>query len=493
VSTTLPGFSDRVMARLWPEPDPYETDPVGWTESRLGEFLWSKQVVIMEAVVGHRHVAVHSAHDTGKSFDASRLVAWWLDSHPIGQAFAVTTAPTQPQVNAILWREIRRAHRKGELDGRTTLDAQWYMGEDELVAFGRKPADYTDPEDAKARFQGIHAKYVLVILDEAAGIPAWLWDAVESLATNEHSRVLAIGNPDDPSSEFAKVCAPGSGWHTIHVSAYDTPAFTGEDVPQELLDVLVSPLWVEERRRKWGEESPLFQSKVLGVFPEIGDDTLIPPSWILQAQEQDLSGQALVKGQFGADVAREGPDETVVYWNRGGMVRLAYSARKQKTTRTTGAFSKLVRDTHKEVPIVVDAIGIGAGVSDSLEEQGLPVMPYVSSEQPWNTVRFVNRRAESYWDLRTKFEQGLVDLDPLDEDLAAQLGSIKYFLTSRGKIQIESKDDMKKRGLPSPDRADALVMAVSVPASLWPKGLGQRSATQQRTPGLTDDLLDRRM
>jgi hypothetical protein len=95
----------------------------------------------------------------------SRLAAWWLDVHPIGEAFVVTTAPTTAQVEAILWREIGKAHRKGNLPGRITLDAKWYMGQ-ELVAYGRKPADYD-----QAAFQGIYSKYVLVLLDEAVGIP----------------------------------------------------------------------------------------------------------------------------------------------------------------------------------------------------------------------------------------------------------------------------------------------------------------------------------
>lgn len=110
-------------------------------QDRLGEFLWSRQREIAEAVVRHRYVAVKSAHDTGKSHEASRIVAWWLDEHE--DPFATTTAPTTKQVHAILWRYIGQAHRKGKLKGRITLDDEWYMGPGgkELVAFGREPAD----------------------------------------------------------------------------------------------------------------------------------------------------------------------------------------------------------------------------------------------------------------------------------------------------------------------------------------------------------------
>jgi hypothetical protein len=127
--------------------------------------MWSKQQEIAESVVEHRYTAVKSCHDSGKSFTASRLAAWWLDVHPPGEAFVVTTAPTTAQVEAILWREIGKAHRKGDLAGRITLDAKWYIGQ-ELVAYGRKPADYD-----QAAFQGIHARYVLIIIDEACDVP----------------------------------------------------------------------------------------------------------------------------------------------------------------------------------------------------------------------------------------------------------------------------------------------------------------------------------
>jgi hypothetical protein len=172
----------------------------------------------------------------------SRLALWWIDVHPPGEAFVVTTAPTTAQVEAILWRYIGAAHRKAELPGRVTLDAKWYIGQ-ELVGYGRKPADYD-----QAAFQGIHALHPFVLVDEACGVPKSSFDAVDSLATNANARVLASGNPDDPASHFAQVCKPSSGWHVITVSAFDTPAYTGEKVPEDLLPLLVSPEWVEERK-----------------------------------------------------------------------------------------------------------------------------------------------------------------------------------------------------------------------------------------------------
>lgn len=482
------GTVDSALARLFPEPDPYINDPKKWVNERLNEFLWTKQVEILLSVRDNRYTAVQSCHDAGKSYLAARAVAWWLAVHPVGSAFAVTTAPTTPQVEAILWREIGQAHRKADLQGRVTLDARWYMGAEgkDLVAYGRKPADYDD-----TAFQGIHARYVLVVVDEACGIPEGLFDAVDSLVTNADSRVLAIGNPDDPSSHFAKICKPGSGWNRIRIDAYETPNFTDERVPDDLRHVLVSKEWVEERKKRWGENSPLYTAKVRGLFPEVTDDTLIQPSWIEKAISKDLSPLAiLTHGQFGADVARYGQDESAVYLNRGGYIRLQGSWGKKGTMDTAGQYFSLMRDKKWETPMVIDVTGLGAGVYDRLRELGTPIVPFDAAGSAVNRRRFYRRRDEAWWNLRTLLENGEIDLDPEDEELHAQLGSIKFAVMSNGKIKVESKEDMLKRKMPSPDRADACMMAT---LSLMDYSDMSKRVKEQATGGITDDLLERPM
>jgi len=454
-------FGDGLLARLdFVAADP--GDPVDWIEDRLGAVTWSRQRDIARSVREHPRTAVQSAHSTGKSWIAARLAAWWIDSFPIGEAFVFSTAPSQAQIDAILWRELRKAHVAAGLPGRLTAGAhpRWLIG-DELVALGRKSADMANAEEAAASLQGIHARYLLLLIDEASGVPPWVWDAFDSMATNQHARILAIGNPTDPESRFAQVCAPGSGWHVEEVSAFCTPAFTGEDVPGELADQLVSPAWVERMRRQWGEGSARWTSRVLGRFPDEADDTLISRQWIKAAQERELPAGA--PGVFGCDIARSGGDETVIYLNRGGVARLAHRAQGHELMRTTGAIMNLLRDA-PAWPAVVDAIGIGAGVFDRLREQGAAAIGFVASERARRPDRFLNRRAEVFWELREAMREGLVDLDRADEELASQLGAIRFSEDSRGRIVIERKADMKKRGVSSPDRADALAMTFAVDA-----------------------------
>ncbi len=484
------GTTDRVVSRLFPEESQYVKDPVMWVTERLRETLWSKQRDILTSVRDNRYTAVQSAHDTGKSFVASRAAAWWIDAHAPGDAFVVSTAPSQTQVEAILWREIGRAHRRGGLAGRITagMVPQWKFGQ-EIVGFGRKPQDLANKEEAMAAFQGIHAKYVLVVIDEAGGVPKWLFDAVDSLATNQSARVLAIGNPDDPGTQFAKVCGPGSGWTTHRISAFDTPAYTGEDVPLELLDLLVSPEWVDERKARWGETSPLYIAKVLGLFPEVSDDMLMPPALIKQCQANDLSGAAIKdKGHYGLDVARSGSDETAAYRSRGGMIRHEWHEHGADTMKTADKMYPFLKAHNGAVSAHVDAIGIGAGVYDRLVQRGMPVFEFVASERAIDSKRFGNRRAEVFWQFREDAENGNIDLPPdgEDDDLISQLGSIKWKI-SAGKIYMEAKEDMKKRGLPSPDRADAAVMANMRPPAM---GLPELPDDEPST-SLTADLLDK--
>jgi hypothetical protein len=454
------GTTDAAMRFLFPQPAPYLDNPSGWIKDELQEFVWSKQQEICHSVAENRYTAVKACHGPGKSFIAARLGCWWLNVHKLGDAFLVTSAPSWPQVQAILWREIRRAHRVGRLPGRITLECQWYMGEgrsdEELIGMGRKPADY----DENA-FQGLHARYILIILDEACGIPESLWTAALTLMTNDNARMLVIGNPDDPGSRFAQVCKPGSGWNTITISAFDTPNFTGEEVPPDVAENLVTQLWVDEKRRDWGEGSPLWQAKVLAEFPDVSDEYLITPAMLQKALDNDLP--ALGPGRYGMDVARFGTDKTVIYRNRDGQIRFIDSWGMTNTMETAGKAKVILSKHHPTVPVpmVIDVIGVGAGVVDRLREQELPVYPFNGAERAHRPDKFKNRRAELYWNFRNMMEQGGLDIDPKDEKLHGQLLNIKWFVDSSGRIQIESKEDMRDRGVPSPDHADAAVYSTA--------------------------------
>lgn len=443
----------------------WRDDPVAWVEERLGEHVWSRQAEAMRAVARHPLVAVRSAHGVGKTHLASRLVAWWLSTRPVESTFVVTTAPTAAQVRAILWRYITQVHAKASLVGRVTQAAEWKV-DDRLVAYGRKPADHSE-----SAFQGIHAEHMLIVLDEACGIPKQLWVAADSLATGADSHLVAIGNPDSTSSHFHTVCTTEPGWHRIHISALHAPSVTGEPVPEALSRTLVTREWIDDKRLRWGETSPLYKAKVLGEFAD-DEDGLIPLSWVTAAQQRwhdwnDRPDRDLVPGErvLGVDVALGGEDLTAVAARQGDVVR-SVDTWAQLDTIGIANLVKARLDGWSQATAAVDAIGVGAGVLDVLRNRGAAVRPFVASagtkaKDSTGTQGFLNLRAGAWWHLRELLDPALgatLALPP-DDELAADLTAPRWEPRTGGKIFVESKDDIRKRIGRSTDRGDAVVMA----------------------------------
>lgn len=508
--TTTDPLLGMVADALDPQADLFAADPQGWVEQRLNEVVWSKQLEVMESVRDNRFTNVRSAHSTGKSHIAARIAGWWEDVHPPEETFIVSTAPSTNQVRGILWRYLKAVHRKAGLDGYITGGdvPEWKLPGDVLVGWGRKPQDLSNAEQAATVFQGIHAKYLLVILDEAGGVPEWLWNAILTLVSDEagYGRVLAIGNPDDPTSHFSRIASPGSTWTNLQIKAFDSPNFIGDprytgtpemeafdrDLPEDVVAMLVGPTFVKTAEDEWGDDSPLYVSKVLAEFPEESDDALIPIALVRAAVERDMSGEAITDlGKAAMDVARTGTDETTLGWNRGGMFRIIRHKRGLGDTMKAAGWLSVFQREHPAVPIIVDADGLGAGVYDRALELGLQVSAFYAGRRAYKPKRFVNRRAEQWWALRKLFEDGLLDIDRDDLTLQAQLTGMKFDEDSAGRVKVESKDDMKRRGLPSPDRADTLMMVYAPATNLAAPSPTQPKPRSKGEGSLTNDLLDK--
>jgi hypothetical protein len=448
-----------VAADAYDPPD--RSDPVVWVGDELGESLYAKQREIAQSVAANRRTAVAACFDSGKSFLASRLAMWWIESHPPGDALVVSTATTFHQVRAILWQEIGNAHEAHNLTGKVS-QTEWKIG-NRLVGFGRRPRDWSP--DA---LTGHHRPYVLVIVDESSGVPKVIFEALEGLITNEDSRILAIGNPYAADSHFAHICRPESAWNAVHISAFDTPAFTGEQMPDRAMRSLISQVWVDELRVELGqgyEAHPLWQTKVLGLFPDEGDDQLISLAWVRAAVDHQVERETN-HPTISVDVARYGEDETVIGARWGHHFEILQSFRKKPTTYTAGAVVRWVHDLACR-DVRVDDDGVGGGVTDQLREQGIKVDALHGGAVPSDPTKFVNARSEWWWKTRLWFAGGEPDV-PDDTKLQAQLTSVHWTLDSKGRIAVESKDDMRKRGVKSPDRADALVYSLASSRAVAP-------------------------
>ena len=436
-------------------------NPEYFTLKILNKHLWSVQTEILKSVRDNPRTAVRSCHGIGKTFTAAMCILWFLYTHK--RAIVLSTAPTWRQVEKLIWKEIRSAYREAVIPlGGNLLPKtpELHLIHDEWYAAGLS----TNEPD---RFQGFHEEHILVVVDEAAGVNKEIFEAIEGILTSSGARLLLIGNPTSIGGAFYDAFMR-PGYKTFHVSAYDTPNFTTagitpEDIAQDTWQDkvkeipyprLITPQWVSARYKTWGEGSYPYQVRVMGNFPQQGEDTLIPLLWIELAMER-WEDQA--EGE--PDVAAYGSDKTVIAERRGGKV-MPLKVYSQKNTReTAGLVISIARDAGT-AKIAVDEIGIGRGVVDSLEEEGYENVGVNVAERSTDPERYANKRAELWWKLRE-----LLDPDkepvalPPDDELLSELASVKYKLTARGAIQIESKDEMRKRLGHSPDRADAVVLA----------------------------------
>ena len=452
--------------------DDYRTDGPAWVRDTLDEHLWSKQVEIMDSVRDNRFTAVKACHGPGKSRVASRIAAWWMETHPPGSAKVISTAPTFPQVEAILWSEINDAAEKAAARDKPfrgrVLGTQWKIN-NRLMAFGRKPADHN-----QHGFQGHHAEFVLVILDEACGIVPQFWTAAKALTTGRSCRILALGNPDDPASKFAEYCADDT-WNVITISAFSTPNFTDEDVPDELRRVLVDQVYVDDTLREFGEDSPIYTSKVLGEFPQDSDDGVIRLSALRKCvleTETPRTADELLPVELGVDFGAGG-DTTVIYARRGPVVTRMWRTGSRDAMHVVGLVLQAIRETGA-TSVKCDVIGIGHGMVGRLRELGengshnARVVGVNVAEASREPTKYLRQRSEIWWMGRQLAEERRMDLSVLGERdrdrLISQLVAPHYKLDSSGRIQVESKDDTKERINRSPDDADALLLAFWQPA-----------------------------
>lgn len=431
----------------------YRADPVLFAEEILHWQAWSKQRAILESVRDNERTAVASCHGPGKTATSAVAALWYLSVFPHSRV--ITTAPTMAQLRDVLWRELTSLYyashgfMAGELFGtRLEIAPDWF-------AVGLTT-------DSPERFQGHHAEHLLLIADEASGIDESIFEAMAGSLTAPESRLLLIGNPTRTSGEFyAAFHSQRDFYNTIRISAFETPAFTGEKISRSVARRLVSKKWVADHAKKWGEGSPLWQVRINAEFPSQSDDVVISLGDLEEAQHRELEpGLPLV---LACDVARFGSDETVLAVRRGDHVRIARSYVGKDTMKTTGEIVRLARrleSEHGRKPtIVVDDAGLGGGVVDRLKEQReFAIVPFLGAAAS-KSRDYPRRRDESWF----RFAERLADLDlPVDEELAADLLAPRYALDSSGRRTIEPKSETKRRLRRSPDRGDAVVMAFAV-------------------------------
>lgn len=460
----------------------YRRDPEAWYADVLDGRWWSKQSEIAWSFADPEKpqtmTVVKSCNGIGKTAIAGDLATWLMATNDPMELSIIATAPIFSQIGTGLFRYINdnynAAKQRGFLiPGRFVADPAVKVerldgGNDKAVMQAKRPAD----NNLISSFQGIHDGVVAVFMDEAGGLPEDLWIGANAVTTNEYARILAIGNPDSLNTAFHARFLEREryrDWNTISISAYDSPNLTGEVIhpdperDKSIKSHLVQKSWVEMMERQAHPNVVL--SKVHGEFPKNDATSFFPQNAMTTAFNCDIppEGEDVI---LGVDLAFGGEDSTWVYENRGGNVR------QLKKLLYEDDFILLARKIHDiavsrgAVELRVDAGGTGKGVYSILEKtpeyRGYYHLIGLQGglASPDNT-QWAQMRAYMYDDFRRQMQEGLVDLDYDDRELREQMQRQTYEINNRGAIQITTKQEMRRKGLKSPDELDAAIMSVA--------------------------------
>jgi len=436
----------------------YYDDPVRFVREMLGAEPYEYQREFLEALArGERKMSVKSGHGTGKSTTASWAMLWFLLlRYPVK---VVVTAPTSSQLFDAMFAELKRWINELPKELQELLNVK-----SDRVELLRAPAEaFISCRTARAEtpeaLAGVHSDNVLLIVDEASGVPEQVFEAAAGSMSGHNATTLMLSNPTRSSGTFFES-------HNRMANAWWTRTWSCEDSP------LVSDEFVDEMRLRYGEESNAFRVRVLGQFPLSDDNTIIPFHLVEAAQHRDIVVSEDTQVVWGLDVARFGSDATALCKRQGPVVTELRSWRGLDLMQTTGrvvAEYEALPPSRRPSEILVDSIGVGSGVVDRLRELDLPVRGINVAESPSMGDTYMNLRSELWFKCKAWLEDRSCKL-PKDDQLQAELTSIRYSFTSSGKMKAESKDEMRRRGVGSPDLADALCLTMASDAATAQSG-----------------------
>lgn len=458
----------------------YQRDPEAWYADVMNGYWWSKQKEIVWSFANPEKsltmTVVKSCNGVGKTRLAGDLATWLVAAFDPMETSIITTAPIFSQIKTGLFRYIADNYGTAAangitLPGRFVADPALKVprldgGLDKDVIQAKRPAD----SNLISSFQGIHDGLVAVLMDEAGGLPEDLWIGANAVTTNEHAKILAIGNPDRLSTAFHARFRDRDkyrDWNPISISAYESPNLTGEVVhpdpekDKEIKSHLVQKDWVEMMERQAHPNVVL--AKVHGEFPKGDDNAFFTQHAMDTAYNTEISPEDDDPRILAVDLAFGGEDNTVAYLNHGGRIR------KVKTIPYDDDYyrhAQVIQELAISLGVDelrVDSAGSGKGIHSILENQ-LATHQYEliglsgGTASPDNT-QWAQLRSYLYDSFRKNMQDGKIDLDYDDREVREQMEAQPYDINPKGAIQILPKKKMRDMGLTSPDELDAAIMA----------------------------------
>jgi len=445
----------------------WQDDPVLFMREVLAFEPDDWQIEVAYDLRDYPRVSVKSGQGVGKTGEEAALLLWFLVCFPFPRI--VATAPTKQQLHDVLWSEVDKWMNNSPL---LPMLLKWTKTYVYMVGYEKRWFAVARTATKPENMQGFHEDNMLFIVDEASGVADPIMEAILGTLSGENNKLLMCGNPTKTSGTFFDAFNADRAIYRCHtVSSADSPRTDKENI-QSLI-------------RKYGEDSNVVRVRVKGEFPKQEDDVFMALSLVEHSTMLDLpEGNPIKRISFGVDVARYGSDETVIAKNVGGEITLPVTFRGQSLMTTVGKIVQQYRLAIKEYPayrgkiyVNIDDCGLGGGVTDRLEEvkieeklNRMVIVPVnAAAKVPEDVVEdgaAKIKACDKYENMTTYLWGTVKDLMMMDEislendnEVVGQFTCRKYRLTSRGRMILESKEEMKKRGIESPDRADAVSLS----------------------------------
>ena len=432
-------------------------DPVGfvyyafpWGRGELAEFdgpdVWQQNLLAQVAKKlkddpdCNIREATASGHGVGKTAVVAWLLIWAMSTRE--HLSGVVTANTMGQLSTKTWRELALWHKRA-------INKHWFKWSATKFWHFKHPETWfvaatPNTEHNSEAFAGLHATYKIIIFDEASAIADKIWEVTEGAMTDPRSMWFVFGNPTRNTGRF-KDCfgRDKKRWGVRHVDSRKCKMTNKKELQE----------WVET----YGEDSDFVRIRVRGLFPRAGAMQFIATDVVEKAMLSEIPYEAycMIPVVIGVDVARYGDDKSCIAIRQGRKLHEVRKFREYNTMQVAAEVVTAMKDYGGAAAVFVDTVGVGAGVADRLQMLGHAVVEVNGGETAFDEDHFYNKTAECY-DRMREWLKGGADLPQTDMDLRASLIGREYYFDQKERIRLERKVDVKKRGLPSPDEADAL-------------------------------------
>lgn len=383
--------------------------------------------------------ATASGHGIGKTAVVAWLILWCMSTRP--QMSGVVTANTMGQLSTKTWRELALWHKR-------LVHRHWFRWSATKFHHVQHPETWftsatPNTEHSSEAFAGMHAKYVLLIFDEASAIAKKIWEVSEGAMSTPRAYWFVFGNPTLNSGRFKECFTTDKRrWGTRHVDSRTAKMTNKKELDE----------WI----RAYGIESDFVKVRILGQFPSAGAMQMIPTGDVERAMLAEIPFEAWCHQPIvlGVDVARYGSDASAIAVRQGRKLHIVKRYREISTMVLCAKIVETAKEYGGAVAIFVDGVGVGAGVVDRLQMLGHGVIEVNGGATAFDEIRFYNKSAEMWQRMADWIKGG--DMPAEDTELRLALTQRDYYYDTKERVQLERKADMRKRGLDSPDSADAL-------------------------------------